>query len=155
MGLDNDETPEDSWETIELINDLEREQPGSMFTIALTFVPIGLLEKSDFFNIGNEMTPAQLGLPCKMWQHNFKYGIQKFMNRTGARGPQRYLFNGIARAWRRSAGSDGALRTAPRKRAREGHRDSKGKVQVDSRRFYDIVPFCGMHAAHDPGLPGI
>ena len=62
MGLDNDETPEDSWETISLISQLEHEQPDSMFTAtALTFVPIGLLEKSDFFNIGNEMTPAQLG----------------------------------------------------------------------------------------------
>ena len=98
MGLDNDETPEDSWETISLISDLEHEQPNSMFTTtALTFVPIGLLEKSDFFNIGNEMTPAQLGVLYKTWQHNFKYGIQKFMNKTGAKGPQKYLFNGIAR----------------------------------------------------------
>ena len=32
MGLDNDETPEDSWETIQVINELEREQPDSMFT---------------------------------------------------------------------------------------------------------------------------
>ena len=91
MGLDNDETPEDSWETIRLINELEHEQPDSMFTAtALTFVPIGLLEKSDFFNIGNEMTPAQLGVLYKTWQHNFKYGIQKFMTKTGSKGPQRY-----------------------------------------------------------------
>ena len=93
MGLDNDETPEDSWDTIRLINELEREQPESMFTAtALTFVPIGLLEKSDFFNIGSEMTPAQLGVLYKTWQHNFKYGIQKFMTKTGAKGPQRYFF---------------------------------------------------------------
>ena len=32
MGLDNDETPEDSWETIRLISELEHEQPDSMFT---------------------------------------------------------------------------------------------------------------------------
>ncbi|MEX2059638.1 MAG: radical SAM protein, partial [Nitrosopumilaceae archaeon] len=32
MGLDNDETPEDSWETIRLITELEREQPDAMFT---------------------------------------------------------------------------------------------------------------------------
>jgi len=99
MGLDNDEQPEDSWETIRLISELEREQPESMFTTtALTFVPIGLLEKSDFFNIGNEMTPAQLGVLYKTWQHNFKYGIQKFMTRTGSKGPQRYFFNAIARS---------------------------------------------------------
>jgi len=40
MGLDNDETPEDSWETIRLLSELEREQPDSMFTATpLTFVP--------------------------------------------------------------------------------------------------------------------
>ena len=100
MGLDNDETPEDSWETIEIISDLEREQPESMFTTTpLTFVPIGLLEKSEFFNIGNEMDPAQLGVMYKTWQHNFKYGIQKFMTKTGSgNSVRRTFFNLIARS---------------------------------------------------------
>jgi radical SAM superfamily enzyme YgiQ (UPF0313 family) len=99
MGLDNDETPEDSWDTIQLISELEHEQPDSMFTAtALTFVPIGLLEQSQFFNIGSEMTPAQLGVLYKTWQHNFKYGIQKFMTKTGSKGPQRYAFNALARS---------------------------------------------------------
>ena len=100
MGLDNDETPEDSWETIQLISDLEREQPESMFTTTpLTFVPIGLLEKSEFFNIGNEMDPAQLGVMYKTWQHNFKYGIQKFMTKTGSgNSVRRTFFNLIARS---------------------------------------------------------
>jgi len=99
MGLDNDETPEDSWETIRLISELEIEQPDSMFTTtALTFVPIGLLEKSSFFNIGNDMSPAQLGVMYKTWQHNFKYGIKKFMNKTGSRlGMKKYAFNLLAR----------------------------------------------------------
>ena len=99
MGLDNDETPEDAWETIELISQLEREQPDSMFTTTpLTFIPIGLLEKSDFFDIGNEMNPAQLGILYKTWQHNFKYGIQKFMAKTGRHGSiTRNFFNLIAR----------------------------------------------------------
>ena len=84
MGLDNDETPEDSWETIRLIHELEKEQPDSMFTTTpLTFVPIGLLEKSEFFDIGNTMDPAKLGVMYKTWQHNFKYGIQKFMHKVG------------------------------------------------------------------------
>lgn len=99
MGLDNDETPEDAWDTIRIINELEIEQPDSMFTTTpLTFVPIGLLEKSDFFHIGNEMSPAQLGVMYKTWQHNFKYGIKKFMNKTGHLGVQKYLFNMIARS---------------------------------------------------------
>lgn len=99
MGLDNDETPEDAWETIRIISELEQEQPDSMFTTTpLTFVPIGLLEKSEFFDIGNEMSPAQLGVMYKTWQHNFKYGIQKFMTKTGGHGTTRkYFFNLIAR----------------------------------------------------------
>ena len=100
MGLDNDETPEDSWDTVRIISELEREQPDSMFTTTpLTFVPIGLLEKSQFFNIGNEMSPAQLGVMYKTWQHNFKYGIQKFMTKTGGHGsPQKVFFNFLARS---------------------------------------------------------
>ncbi|MGQ0771522.1 MAG: B12-binding domain-containing radical SAM protein [Nitrososphaerota archaeon] len=101
MGLDNDETPEDSWETISLISELEQEQPDSMFTTTpLTFVPIGLLEKSEFFNIGNEMSAPQLGVMYKTWQHNFKYGIQKFMTKTGASqtSVQKQFFNMLARS---------------------------------------------------------
>jgi radical SAM superfamily enzyme YgiQ (UPF0313 family) len=99
MGLDNDETPEDSWETIRLISELEREQPDAMFTVTpLTFVPIGLLEKSEFFDIGNEMNAAQLGVMYKTWQHNFKYGIKKFMTKTAKNGSLKSgVFNLIAR----------------------------------------------------------
>lgn len=99
MGLDNDETEDDAWETIRLLSDLEREQPESMFTTTpLTFVPIGLLEKSEFFDIGNEMTAAQLGVMYKTWQHNFKYGIQKFMDKTGHNNTvKRKLFTALAR----------------------------------------------------------
>jgi len=99
MGLDNDETPEDSWETIRLISELEREQPNAMFTVTpLTFVPIGLLEKSEFFDIGNELNAAQLGVMYKTWQHNFKYGIKKFMTKTAKNGSLKSgVFNLIAR----------------------------------------------------------
>ncbi|HJT10519.1 MAG TPA: radical SAM protein, partial [Candidatus Nitrosotalea sp.] len=100
MGLDNAETEEDAWETIRLISELEKEQPESMFTTTpLTFVPIGLLEKSEFFDIGNEMTAAQLGVMYKTWQHNFKYGIQKFMDKTGHNSPiKRKMFTALAKS---------------------------------------------------------
>ena len=99
MGLDNDETPEDAWETIRLISELEREQPDAMFTATpLTFVPIGLLEKSEFFDIGNEMSAAQLGVMYKTWQHNFKYGIKKFMTKTARNGAMKNVFNLLARS---------------------------------------------------------
>ena len=103
MGLDNDEQPEDGWETIRLISELEREQPEAMFTATpLTFVPIGLLEKSEFYDMGQDNDPTQLGVMYKTWQHNFKYGIQKFMTKTGKHGSAGKLkamaFNGIARS---------------------------------------------------------
>lgn len=99
MGLDNDETVEDSWETIELLHSLEMEQPDSKFTTTpLTFVPIGLLEKSDFFDIGNTMDPPKLGVMYKTWQHNLKYGIQKFMHKVGRDNPvKNFFFAGLAR----------------------------------------------------------
>ena len=103
MGLDNDEQPEDGWETIRLISELEHEQPDSMFTATpLTFVPIGLLEKSEFYDMGQDSDPTQLGVMYKTWQHNFKYGIKKFMTKTGKHGTggsiKKMAFNGLARS---------------------------------------------------------
>lgn len=93
MGLNNDETSEDSWETIRLIHELENEQPDSKFTVTpLTFVPIGLLEKSAFFDIGNSIDAPKLGVMYKTWQHNFKHGIQKFMRKVGRENPIKNLF---------------------------------------------------------------
>lgn len=99
MGLDNNETAEDSWETIQLIHELETEQPESKFTTTpLTFVPIGLLEKSEFYDIGNSMDPPKLGVMYKTWQHNFRHGIQKFMHKVGRDNPIKNLFfAGLAR----------------------------------------------------------
>jgi radical SAM superfamily enzyme YgiQ (UPF0313 family) len=100
LGLNNDETPEDSWETIQLIHELEKEQPDSRFTVTpLTFVPIGLLDKSEFFDINNTMDPPKLGIMYKTWQHNFKYGIQKFMRKVGRDNLVKNLFfAGLARS---------------------------------------------------------
>ena len=99
MGLDNNESMDDSWETIRLIHELEKEQPDSKFTVTpLTFVPIGLLEKSSFFDIGNTIDPGKLGVMYKTWQHNFKYGIQKFMSKVGRHNSiKSTFFSGLAK----------------------------------------------------------
>ena len=99
MGLDNNETMDDSWETIRLIHELEQEQPDSKFTVTpLTFVPIGLLEKSDFFDIGNTMDAGKLGVMYKTWQHNFSHGIHKFMSKVGRENPiKNTFFSGLAK----------------------------------------------------------
>ena len=99
MGLDNNESMDDSWETIRLIHELETEQPDSKFTVTpLTFVPIGLLEKSSFFDVGNTMDPGKLGVMYKTWQHNFKHGIQKFMSKVGRHNTVKStFFSGLAK----------------------------------------------------------
>jgi len=38
------------------------------------------------------MDPAKLGVMYKTWQHNFKYGIQKFMHKVGRNNPIKNLF---------------------------------------------------------------
>jgi len=58
----------------------------------LTFVPIGLLEKAEFFDIGNTMDAPKLGVMYKTWQHNFKHGIQKFMRKVGRENPIKNIF---------------------------------------------------------------
>ncbi|MEP0824549.1 MAG: B12-binding domain-containing radical SAM protein, partial [Nitrososphaera sp.] len=100
MGLDNDETPDDSWETINLIHELESEQIDSKFAVApLTFVPIGLLEKSDFYDVGRSMKPEQFGVIYKTWQHNYKHGIKKFMHKVGRNSSiVNFFFAGLARS---------------------------------------------------------
>jgi radical SAM superfamily enzyme YgiQ (UPF0313 family) len=132
MGLDNDETPDDAWETISLLSELEREQPDSMFTATpLTFVPIGLLEKSEFFDIGNEMDPAQLGVMYKTWQHNFKYGIQKFMNKTGQNNSvKKNFFNMLARAL------GGVPLTAMEKFARRKGREHERVIETIKAKYW-------------------
>ena len=48
--------------------------------------------------MGQDNDPTQLGVMYKTWQHNFKYGIKKFMTKTGQRGSfRRTAFNGLAR----------------------------------------------------------
>lgn len=93
LGLNNDETLEDSWDTINLIHELEVEQPDSKFVTApLTFVPLGLLQSSGFYDLSSSMGPAQFGVIYKTWQHNFKYGIKKFMWKVSRDNMVRSLF---------------------------------------------------------------
>ena len=60
-------------------------------------MPIGLLQKSTFYDIGNSIDPGKLAIMYKTWQHNYKYGIMKFMHRVGSNDPiRRFLFTGLA-----------------------------------------------------------
>ena len=135
MGLDNDEQPEDGWETIRLISELEQEQPNSMFTATpLTFVPIGLLEKSEFYDMGQDSDPTQLGVMYKTWQHNFKYGIKKFMTKTGKHGRggsiKKMAFNGLARSL------GGVPLTAMEKYARRKGREHERVIEKIKAQYW-------------------
>ena len=103
-----------------------------MFTATpLTFVPIGLLEKSEFFDIGNEMDAAQLGVMYKTWQHNFKYGIQKFMNKTGHNSSfRRKAFTGLARTL------GGVPLSAMEKYARRKGRDHEQVIEQIKAKYW-------------------
>ncbi|MGA6991767.1 MAG: radical SAM protein, partial [Nitrososphaeraceae archaeon] len=47
----------------------------------------------------NTMDPPKLGVMYKTWQHNFKYGIQKFMRKVGRDNMVKNLFfAGLARS---------------------------------------------------------
>ena len=99
MGLDNNETADDRLGDYSTYPSVRERTTDSKFTVTpLTFVPIGLLEKSDFFDIGNTMDPAKLGVMYKTWQHNFKYAIHKFMHKVGQNDPiKKFFFASLAR----------------------------------------------------------
>jgi hypothetical protein len=45
------------------------------------------------------MDPGKLGVMYKTWQHNFKYGIQRFMRKIGRQNAVKNLFfAGLARS---------------------------------------------------------
>ncbi|MCP8311842.1 MAG: B12-binding domain-containing radical SAM protein [Candidatus Methylarchaceae archaeon HK02M1] len=73
LGLPG-ETDDDAWETIRLIDRLERELPRkvgerSHFTVTpISFVPVGLLKGEEFFDSTN-LTEAQFCVLYKAWRH--------------------------------------------------------------------------------------
>ena len=106
-----------------------------MFTAtALTFVPIGLLEKSEFYDMGQDSDPTQLGVMYKTWQHNFKYGIKKFMTKTGKHGTggsiKKMAFNGLARSL------GGVPLTAMEKYARRKGREHERVIEKIKTQYW-------------------
>ena len=63
------ETPEDVWDTVTLMDQMER-LPNNHFIVApLTFVPIGALKKKDFFNIDEMLDEARFNFMYRCWRH--------------------------------------------------------------------------------------
>jgi radical SAM superfamily enzyme YgiQ (UPF0313 family) len=69
------ETEEDSWETVRLIDRLERKLPDKVgvkahFTVTpLSFIPLGVLKDKEFYDIGKNMTEGQFHVIYRAWRH--------------------------------------------------------------------------------------
>lgn len=63
------ETPEDAWDTLDLLWRMER-LPGAHFIVApLTFVPIGILRGEQFFDIDSMIDEARFNVVYHAWRH--------------------------------------------------------------------------------------
>ncbi|MEM2430233.1 MAG: radical SAM protein, partial [Nitrososphaerales archaeon] len=74
MGLPN-ETEEDCWDTIRLIDRMEKKLPEELgekahFTVTpISFVPIGILKNEKFFDVSKELNEARWCLIYRSWRH--------------------------------------------------------------------------------------
>lgn len=72
------EEEEDVWDTLRLIDRLEKEltnkvgEKAHFVVTPLSFIPLGTLKKSGFFNISEGMTEARALLLYRCWLHTFK-----------------------------------------------------------------------------------
>lgn len=71
------ETEEDAWDTLRLIDRMERELPEKVggrahFTITpMNFVPVGVLKGEEFFDV-TRMTEAQFCVIYRAWRHTLR-----------------------------------------------------------------------------------
>jgi len=69
------ETEEDCWDTVRLIDRLEKELPKKVgnkahFTVTpLSFVPVGLLKEKDFYSIDDQINEASFAVIYRSWRH--------------------------------------------------------------------------------------
>jgi len=77
MGLPG-ETDDDVWDTVRLIDQMERELPEKIgpkahfVAVPLSFVPLSVLSGEQFFDVGKEMTEARFALLYRCWRHTAK-----------------------------------------------------------------------------------
>lgn len=63
------ETPEDVWDTVTLLDQMEK-LPNNHFIVApLTFVPIGALKNKEFFNLDEMIDEARFNFMYRCWKH--------------------------------------------------------------------------------------
>lgn len=68
LGLPG-ETPEDAWQTVDLIDRLEQIPDNHFITAPLTFVPVGVLRGEEFYNLDEMVDEARFNVAYRAWRH--------------------------------------------------------------------------------------
>jgi len=68
LGLPG-ETPEDAWQTVDLIDRMEQIPGNHFITAPLTFVPVGALRGEEFYNLDERIDEARFNIAYRAWRH--------------------------------------------------------------------------------------
>lgn len=68
LGLPG-ETPEDAWQTVDLIDRMEHIPDNHFILAPLTFVPIGVLRGEEFYNLDEMVDEARFNVAYRAWRH--------------------------------------------------------------------------------------
>lgn len=68
MGLPG-ETPEDAWQTVDLIDRMEQIPNSHFVTAPLAFVPVGALRGETFYSIHDMIDEARFNVAYRSWRH--------------------------------------------------------------------------------------
>ncbi|MCS7116965.1 MAG: B12-binding domain-containing radical SAM protein [Nitrososphaerales archaeon] len=101
LGLPN-ETEEDCWDTIRLIDRMEKKLPEELgekahFTVTpLSFVPIGALKDKEFFNVSEGLNEARWCVIYRSWRH-LALEAEQYLPRILRSNPlQSFILNSLA-----------------------------------------------------------
>jgi radical SAM superfamily enzyme YgiQ (UPF0313 family) len=87
------ETDDDCWDTVRLIDKMEKELPEKIgnkahfTTTALSFVPVGVLRNEEFFNVESMMTEARFAVIYRTWRHTLLEAKKASLTILHARNP--------------------------------------------------------------------
>lgn len=92
LGLP-EETDDDCWETVALIDRMEKELPEKIgnkahfTTTALSFVPVGVLRDKEFFNVEEMITEGRFAVIYRTWRHTLIEAKKASLTILHARNP--------------------------------------------------------------------
>ncbi len=96
LGLPG-ETPEDAWQTVDLIDRMEQIPDNHFITAPLTFVPVGALRGEEFYDLDAMIDEARFNVAYRAWRHEVLEIDQDLWRLTDLPTPMKALIVGIAR----------------------------------------------------------